>query len=86
MMQDGGHVAPDFDPTRLRVATALMLMLAYSASIGGLLTPVGSPPNLIGRGLIEKATGKNRQDRRDRVAAAVAQHAPKEADDAQLGG
>lgn len=46
------------DPTRLRVGAALMLMLAYSASIGGLLTPIGSPPNLIGRGLIEEATGE----------------------------
>lgn len=35
-----------------------MLMLAYSASVGGLLTPIGAPPNLIGRGLIEEATGK----------------------------
>jgi solute carrier family 13 (sodium-dependent dicarboxylate transporter), member 2/3/5 len=26
--------------------------------VGGLLTPVGSPPNLIGRGLIEEATGE----------------------------
>jgi sodium-dependent dicarboxylate transporter 2/3/5 len=40
-----------------RVAVALLLMLAYGASVGGLLTPVGSPPNLIGRGLIEDATG-----------------------------
>jgi sodium-dependent dicarboxylate transporter 2/3/5 len=47
----------DFDPTRLRVGFALMLMLAYGASVGGLLTPVGSPPNLIGRELIEQATG-----------------------------
>ena len=47
-----------FDPTRLRVGVALMLMLAYGASVGGLLTPVGSPPNLIGRGLIEEATGE----------------------------
>ena len=46
----------DIDPTRLRVGIALMLMLAYGASVGGLLTPVGSPPNLIGRGLIEEAT------------------------------
>ena len=35
-----------------------MLMLAYGASVGGLLTPVGTPPNLIGRGLIEEATGE----------------------------
>ena len=47
-----------FDPLKLRVGIALMLMLAYGASVGGLLTPVGSPPNLIGRGLIEEATGR----------------------------
>ena len=45
-----------FNPLKLRVGVALMLMLAYGASVGGLLTPVGSPPNLIGRGLIEEAT------------------------------
>ncbi|MQM27015.1 SLC13 family permease [Glycomyces albidus] len=58
LMQSQGVVRPDFDPMRLRVGTALMLMLAYGASVGGLLTPVGSPPNLIGRGLIEEATGE----------------------------
>ncbi|PRX92476.1 SLC13 family permease [Allonocardiopsis opalescens] len=57
LMQDKGVVAPDFDPRRVRVGAALLLMLAYGASVGGLLTPVGSPPNLIGRGLIEEATG-----------------------------
>ncbi|TDC75072.1 SLC13 family permease [Streptomyces hainanensis] len=58
LLQDRGLVEPDFDPTRLRVGAALVLMLAYGASVGGLLTPVGSPPNLIGRGLIEEATGE----------------------------
>lgn len=58
LMQDKGIVKEDFDPMRLRVGAALMLMLAYGASIGGLLTPVGAPPNLIGRGLIEEATGE----------------------------
>jgi sodium-dependent dicarboxylate transporter 2/3/5 len=38
-------------------ATAMMLMVAYAASIGGIGTPVGSPPNLIGIGLIRSATG-----------------------------
>lgn len=57
LMQDRGLAGEGFDPTRLRVGAALMLMLAYGASVGGLLTPVGSPPNLIGRGLIEEATG-----------------------------
>lgn len=46
------------DQTRLRFATALMLMVAYGASVGGLLTPVGSPPNLLGRAQIEQATGQ----------------------------
>ncbi|MDG4865422.1 DASS family sodium-coupled anion symporter [Streptomyces sp. T-3] len=58
LLQDRGRVPEDFDPTRLRVGAALVLMLAYGASVGGLLTPVGSPPNLIGRGLIEEATGE----------------------------
>ncbi|MFJ5956859.1 SLC13 family permease [Paenarthrobacter sp. NPDC092416] len=58
LLQDRGVVKPDFDPLRLRLGAALMLMLAYGASVGGLLTPVGSPPNLIGRGLIEEATGE----------------------------
>jgi sodium-dependent dicarboxylate transporter 2/3/5 len=47
----------DRNPDRLRFATALMLMIAYGASIGGLLTPIGSPPNLIGREFIENETG-----------------------------
>jgi solute carrier family 13 (sodium-dependent dicarboxylate transporter), member 2/3/5 len=58
LLQQKELVAADFDPLRLRVGVALMLMLAYGASVGGLLTPVGSPPNLIGRGLIEEATGE----------------------------
>ncbi len=58
LMQDRGVVREDFDPMRIRVGAALMLMLAYGASVGGLLTPVGAPPNLIGRGLIEEATGE----------------------------
>lgn len=48
----------NFDPLRLRVGIALMLVLAYGASVGGLLTPIGSPPNLIGREMIEEATGE----------------------------
>jgi len=55
---EAGEDVSDFDPTRLRVGVAIMLMLAYGASVGGLLTPVGSPPNLIGSALIEEATGE----------------------------
>ncbi|MGK9220564.1 DASS family sodium-coupled anion symporter [Microbacterium barkeri] len=59
LMQDRGVVKPDFDPMRLRVGAALMLMLAYGASVGGIITPIGAPPNLIGRGLIEELTGES---------------------------
>lgn len=44
-------------PPPPRFAAALMLLIAYAASLGGLFTPVGTPPNLIGIGLIEQATG-----------------------------
>lgn len=39
-------------------ATGLMLMTAYAASVGGLATPVGSPPNLIGLGMIDNLVGR----------------------------
>lgn len=58
LIEERGGAGPGFDPLKLRVGVALMLMLAYGASVGGLLTPVGSPPNLIGRALIEEATGE----------------------------
>ena len=38
-------------------ATGMMLMVSYSACIGGIGTPVGSPPNLIGIGFIRNAVG-----------------------------
>lgn len=33
---------------------ALLLTIAYSASVGGIGTPIGSPPNLIAIGMLEK--------------------------------
>jgi solute carrier family 13 (sodium-dependent dicarboxylate transporter), member 2/3/5 len=42
------------DPQRLRYGTGMMLMAAYAASAGGIGTPVGTPPNLIGIAMIEK--------------------------------
>jgi solute carrier family 13 (sodium-dependent dicarboxylate transporter), member 2/3/5 len=44
----------DIHPARLRYGTGMMLMAAYAASVGGIATPVGTPPNLIGIGMIEK--------------------------------
>src|ERR687890_892512 len=47
----------DRDVSRLRFGTALMLMISYGAGVGGLLTPIGTPPNLIGIAFIEQETG-----------------------------
>jgi solute carrier family 13 (sodium-dependent dicarboxylate transporter), member 2/3/5 len=41
-----------------KYASAMMLMCAFSGSIGGLATPVGTPTNLIGLGFIEKQLGR----------------------------
>jgi sodium-dependent dicarboxylate transporter 2/3/5 len=38
-------------------ATAMMLMAAFGASIGGFGTPVGTPPNLIGIGMLSRISG-----------------------------
>ena len=45
------------DESLRRFATAMMLITSFGASIGGMATPVGTPPNLIGIGLIERITG-----------------------------
>jgi sodium-dependent dicarboxylate transporter 2/3/5 len=50
LARTGGTGAPQF-------ALAAMLMTAFAASIGGIATPVGTPPNLIGIGMIERLTG-----------------------------
>lgn len=39
---------------RRAYATGLMLMTSFGASIGGLATPIGTPPNLIGLGFIRQ--------------------------------
>ena len=38
-------------------ATGLLLCVAFAASVGGLATPIGTPPNLIGLGFIRKELG-----------------------------
>jgi sodium-dependent dicarboxylate transporter 2/3/5 len=40
-----------------RYKTGIMLCVAYAASIGGIATPVGTPPNLIGIGMIQDLLG-----------------------------
>jgi len=43
--------------TDLKFGTGLMLATAFAASIGGMATPVGTPPNLIAIGFIEESQG-----------------------------
>ncbi|HLB95119.1 MAG TPA: DASS family sodium-coupled anion symporter [Nitrospiria bacterium] len=40
-----------------RYSTGFMLMVAYAASVGGIGTLIGTPPNLIGAGLIQQQIG-----------------------------
>jgi sodium-dependent dicarboxylate transporter 2/3/5 len=40
-----------------KFALAMMLITSFGASIGGIGTPVGTPPNLIGIGMLERIAG-----------------------------
>ncbi|MCK8517158.1 DASS family sodium-coupled anion symporter [Methylonatrum kenyense] len=46
--------AQDDQATVARFATCLVLAIAYSASIGGVGTLIGSPPNLVAAGFLER--------------------------------
>jgi solute carrier family 13 (sodium-dependent dicarboxylate transporter), member 2/3/5 len=51
------RLAPPDERARGRVrrfALGLMLMTSFGASVGGMATPVGTPPNLIGIGMLER--------------------------------
>lgn len=57
-----GLVAPKGDPAaplpgQLNFGTALMLGIAYAASIGGLATLIGTPPNALLAGFLETSYG-----------------------------
>ena len=45
------------DPGVRSFATAMMLMAAFGASVGGIGTPIGTPPNLIGIGMLSRIAG-----------------------------
>jgi sodium-dependent dicarboxylate transporter 2/3/5 len=45
------------EPGSQAFGTAMMLVAAFGASIGGLGTPIGTPPNLIGIGMLSRIAG-----------------------------
>lgn len=49
--------SPQSQAVSRKYATALMLMTSFAASIGGLATPIGTPPNVIGLGFIRQLIG-----------------------------
>lgn len=51
MMAINGKV---IDLSNYKYATGLMLMTAYACSIGGVLTPIGTPPNIIMLGFLNE--------------------------------
>jgi sodium-dependent dicarboxylate transporter 2/3/5 len=51
------HLARTGGTGARQFALAAMLMTSFSASIGGMGTPVGTPPNLIGIGMLERFGG-----------------------------
>ena len=54
---DGAGAGDACERRATRLSAALMLMVAYGASIGGMATLVGTPPNLLTAGMIERMTG-----------------------------
>ena len=50
------HLARSGATGARQFALAIMLMTSFAASIGGMATPVGTPPNLIGIGMLERLT------------------------------
>ena len=51
MMANNGR---QIDLSNYKYSTGLMLMTAYACSIGGVLTPIGTPPNIIMLGFLEE--------------------------------
>jgi sodium-dependent dicarboxylate transporter 2/3/5 len=53
------HLAKTGAAGARQFALATMLITSFGASIGGMGTPVGTPPNLIGVGMLERLTSTN---------------------------
>jgi len=57
MMGMGGGVREQVKGGKFQFGTALMLGIAYSASIGGIATIIGTPPNAVFAGILEEMYG-----------------------------
>lgn len=53
------HLAKGGKMGARQFALVVMLITSFGASIGGMGTPVGTPPNLIGIGMLQRLTGTN---------------------------
>lgn len=53
----GGNAAGEASRPAPAFATGMYLCVAFASSIGGLATPIGTPPNLIGLGFIRNQLG-----------------------------
>ena len=51
------HHGKEINLKTYKYATGLMLMTAYACSIGGVLTPIGTPPNIIMLGFLDELAG-----------------------------
>lgn len=51
------HHGKEINLRTYKYATGLMLMTAYACSIGGVLTPIGTPPNIIMLGFLDELAG-----------------------------
>lgn len=51
------HHGREINLRTYKYATGLMLMTAYACSIGGVLTPIGTPPNIIMLGFLDELAG-----------------------------
>ena len=54
MLKPGGDVRQDVRSGKYKFGTALMLGIAYSASIGGIATIIGTPPNAVFAGILKE--------------------------------
>src|SRR5687767_6192023 len=54
-----GHLTHgrESEPGSRDFAMAMMLIAAFGASVGGIGTPIGTPPNLIGIGMLDRIVG-----------------------------